>query len=56
MKESFVNAVNSGKIKAMRNAKLHPNERCSIRPGAILIGDAWNMRHPLTGIDLSIIF
>jgi len=53
IRDSFIASINGGKIKSMRNVKLHPNERC-IRPGAILIGDAWNMRHPLTGGGMTV--
>lgn len=41
-------------IKMMPNFKLHP--RPLIRPGVIGIGDAYNIRHPLTGGGMTVLF
>merc|ERR1711916_113771 len=46
--------VRAGAIKTM------PNQEMSAQPisrrGAILLGDAWNMRHPLTGGGMTVCF
>ena len=47
MRRSFLEAVESGNIRSMQN-KLMPAAPLH-RPGALLLGDAFNMRHPLTG-------
>ncbi len=43
----FLEAVEGGRIRSMQN-KLMPAAPLH-RPGALLLGDAFNMRHPLTG-------
>lgn len=49
---SFVAAVDKGNIKTMPNrsmpAAAYPT------PGALLMGDAFNMRHPLTGGGMTV--
>ena len=47
LRAAFLEAVESGRVRTMQNksmpaAPLH-------RAGALLLGDAFNMRHPLTG-------
>ncbi|KAE8719179.1 Squalene epoxidase 3 [Hibiscus syriacus] len=50
--DAFISAIDKGNIRAMPNrtmpAALHPN------PGALLMGDAFNMRHPLTGGGMTV--
>lgn len=47
MRAAFLEAVADGRIRSMQN-KLMPAAPIH-RPGALLLGDAFNMRHPLTG-------
>ena len=51
MRQSFLDAIESGNIRSMQN-KLMPAAPLH-RPGALLLGDAFNMRHPLTGAGLT---
>lgn len=44
---SFIAAIEKGKIKSMTNRNMPAAPRPTA--GALLIGDAFNMRHPLTG-------
>nr|ALD84329.1 squalene epoxidase [Morus alba] len=50
--DSFVAAVDKGNIRTMPNRSMpaapHPT------PGALLMGDAFNMRHPLTGGGMTV--
>lgn len=50
--DSFVAAVDRGNIRTMPNRSMpaapHPT------PGALLMGDAFNMRHPLTGGGMTV--
>ncbi|KAE8690383.1 Squalene monooxygenase [Hibiscus syriacus] len=50
--DPFVAAVNKGNIRTMPNRSMpaapHPT------PGALLMGDAFNMRHPLTGGGMTV--
>ncbi|GAB2279591.1 Squalene epoxidase 1 [Dionaea muscipula] len=50
--DSFVAAVEKGNIRTMPNRSMpaapHPT------PGALLMGDAFNMRHPLTGGGMTV--
>ncbi|KAG7966475.1 hypothetical protein I3843_08G053600 [Carya illinoinensis] len=50
--DSFVAAVDGGNIRTMPNRSMpadpHPT------PGALLMGDAFNMRHPLTGGGMTV--
>ncbi|CAL5183284.1 unnamed protein product [Lathyrus oleraceus] len=51
---SFIEAVDKGNIRSMPNRSM---PACSYpKPGAILIGDAFNMRHPLTGGGMTVAF
>ncbi len=47
LRAAFLEAVDAGRIRSMQN-KLMPAAPIH-RPGALLLGDAFNMRHPLTG-------
>lgn len=47
LRAAFLEAVQAGRMRSMRN-KLMPAAPLH-RPGALLLGDAFNMRHPLTG-------
>nr|WPA94586.1 SE [Aralia elata] len=50
--KSFIAAIDKGQIKTMPNRSMpadpHPT------PGALLLGDAFNMRHPLTGGGMTV--
>ncbi|KZV50022.1 Squalene monooxygenase isoform 1 [Dorcoceras hygrometricum] len=52
LQDSFIAAVGKGNIRTMPNRSMpanpHPN------PGALLMGDAFNMRHPLTGGGMTV--
>eukprot|EP00892_Ulva_mutabilis_P010190 jgi/Ulvmu1/7543/UM037_0087.1 len=52
LQECFVKAVANSKLRSMQNKQLaaqplHP-------PGALLLGDSFNMRHPLTGGGMTV--
>lgn len=51
---SFERAVKEGAFKAMPNRQL--SARPVARPGTLLIGDALNVRHPLTGGGMTVAF
>lgn len=44
---AFIKAVTTDTLRSMPNNRLHP-KACN-KPGVLLLGDAFNMRHPLTG-------
>lgn len=50
--DAFISAVEKGNIRTMQNRSMpaapHPT------PGALLMGDAFNMRHPLTGGGMTV--
>jgi squalene monooxygenase len=52
IQDAFVAAVDRGNIRTMPNRSMpaapHPT------PGALLMGDAFNMRHPLTGGGMTV--
>lgn len=54
LRESFLDAVVNGSVRRMPNSFLAavPN----IRRGALCLGDALNMRHPLTGGGMTVAF
>lgn len=52
LQEPFGKAVDSGNIRTMPN-KIMPAAPIQ-RPGALLMGDAFNMRHPLTGGGMTV--
>ncbi|MCZ2444602.1 MAG: FAD-dependent oxidoreductase [Flavobacteriales bacterium] len=54
LKPSFIKAVETDKIKLMPNHKLHPSP--AKKRGVVIIGDAFNMRHPLTGGGMTVAF
>ena len=51
LRAAFLEAIEAGRIRSMQN-KLMPAAPIH-RPGALLLGDAFNMRHPLTGQSFS---
>lgn len=50
--DAFVAAVDKGKIKSMPNRSMPADP--ILTPGAFLMGDALNMRHPLTGGGMTV--
>lgn len=52
IKDAFIAAIDKGNIRTMPNRSMpaapHPT------PGALLMGDAFNMRHPLTGGGMTV--
>lgn len=54
MKPSFETAMEEGKFKIMANHYMPAKP--IIKHGAVLLGDALNMRHPLTGGGLTAVF
>lgn len=52
LRNAFISAIDKGNIRSMPNrsmpAEAHPT------PGALLMGDAFNMRHPLTGGGMTV--
>lgn len=51
---SFSAALDAGKLRSMPNSWLPPSTNRV--PGMILVGDAMNMRHPLTGGGMTVAF
>jgi len=49
-------AFDKDRLRRMPNSFLPPIEqgKCNSKEGAILIGDSWNMRHPLTGGGMTV--
>ena len=51
--DAFMSAIDKGNIRTMPNRSMpadpHPT------PGALLMGDAFNMRHPLTGGGMTVV-
>lgn len=53
IRKPFIEAVeNGGRIRSMPGSYLPP--RPQYRLGALVLGDAYNMRHPLTGGGMSV--
>jgi squalene monooxygenase len=52
--DSFREAVARGKFRSMPNSFLPPSEQTV--PGLLFLGDALNMRHPLTGGGMTVAF
>ncbi|KAI7745991.1 hypothetical protein M8C21_026855, partial [Ambrosia artemisiifolia] len=50
--DAFVAEVDKGNIRTMPNRSMPANPQPT--PGALLIGDAFNMRHPLTGGGMTV--
>jgi len=51
---SFAKALEEGKISSMPNSFLPPSTQKV--PGMVIVGDAMNMRHPLTGGGMTVVF
>ncbi|KAB2091931.1 hypothetical protein ES319_A03G229200v1 [Gossypium barbadense] len=49
---AFITAVNKGNIRTMTNRSMPAAPQPT--PGALLLGDAFNMRHPLTGGGMTV--
>lgn len=52
MQKPFQEALKSERIRTMPNSFLPPTP--CFKPGVLLLGDAFNMRHPLTGAGMSV--
>ncbi|PON32390.1 FAD dependent oxidoreductase [Parasponia andersonii] len=52
IQQSFIAAVDKGNIRTMPNRSMPANPHPT--PGALLMGDAFNMRHPLTGGGMTV--
>jgi len=52
LRKPFLEAVEKGRVRSMQN-KLMPAE-VFVQPGALMLGDAFNMRHPLTGGGMTV--
>ncbi|PIN17663.1 Squalene monooxygenase [Handroanthus impetiginosus] len=50
--DAFIAAIEKGNIRTMPNRSMPANPQPT--PGAILMGDAFNMRHPLTGGGMTV--
>ncbi|KAL6222737.1 hypothetical protein ACLB2K_006128 [Fragaria x ananassa] len=50
--DPFISAIDKGNIRTMPNRSMPANPRPT--PGALLMGDAFNMRHPLTGGGMTV--
>ncbi|XP_064410505.1 squalene monooxygenase isoform X2 [Latimeria chalumnae] len=53
IKEPFLVAVSNGRLRTMPASFLPPST--VNKPGVLLLGDAYNMRHPLTGGGMSVV-
>ncbi|KAL8945086.1 MAG: hypothetical protein Q9216_000070 [Gyalolechia sp. 2 TL-2023] len=54
VRSSFEIALDDGKLRSMPNSWLPPSTQQV--PGMVLLGDAMNMRHPLTGGGMTVAF
>ncbi|KAL8926167.1 MAG: hypothetical protein Q9208_003070 [Pyrenodesmia sp. 3 TL-2023] len=54
VQSSFEKALDDGKLRSMPNSWLPPSTQQV--PGMVLLGDAMNMRHPLTGGGMTVAF
>ncbi len=52
LRASFLDALDTAQIRTMQNKQLYAQPLQ--RPGALLLGDAFNMRHPLTGGGMTV--
>lgn len=52
LRAGFQEAVKTTRPRSMPNSRLDPHE--AVRPGVLLLGDAFNMRHPLTGGGMTV--
>ncbi|KAL2322343.1 hypothetical protein Fmac_026722 [Flemingia macrophylla] len=53
LRDSFISAIDSGNIKIMPNSNL-PTDPYPTTSGALLLGDAFNMRQSLTGAGMTV--
>lgn len=56
VKPSFVAAINEQIPRVMPNSKLSPGFKAYSFRGVLIAGDAFNMRHPLTGGGMTVAF
>jgi squalene monooxygenase len=56
LRPSVEEAISSVRLRSMPNSFLPPSQQGSSHhpPGVLLIGDSWNMRHPLTGGGMTV--
>ena len=54
VRSSFEIALDEGKLRSMPNSFLPPSTNRT--PGMVMLGDAMNMRHPLTGGGMTVAF
>ncbi|XP_064629873.1 squalene monooxygenase-like isoform X2 [Lineus longissimus] len=52
IKEPFLDSIQNNRLRSMPNSRLPPSP--IEKPGVIVLGDAFNMRHPLTGGGMSV--
>ena len=52
VKKPFEEALKNDRIRSMPNSFLPPSNYT--KPGVLLLGDAFNMRHPLTGAGMTV--
>ena len=52
LRAAFLAALDTAQIRTMQNKQLYAQPL--LRPGALLLGDAFNMRHPLTGGGMTV--
>ena len=52
LREAFIEAASTGRIRSMQNSMIYSAPLH--QPGALLLGDAFNMRHPLTGGGMTV--
>lgn len=52
LRAAFESAVRNGRVRSMQNKQL--TSQPLHQPGALLLGDAFNMRHPLTGGGMTV--
>ncbi|GLT44247.1 hypothetical protein SLA2020_181560 [Shorea laevis] len=52
LRAAFISAIDKGNIRSMPNRSMPADPRPT--PGALLMGDAFNMRHPLTGGGMTV--
>ncbi|KAK4759455.1 hypothetical protein SAY87_022586 [Trapa incisa] len=52
IRDAFIAAIDKGNIRSMPNRSMPADPQPT--PGALLLGDAFNMRHPLTGGGMTV--
>lgn len=52
LQAAFMQAIEAGEVRSMQNKQMASSPVC--QPGALLLGDAFNMRHPLTGGGMTV--